>query len=159
VARNGPEFEVRILKNEQNNTKFAFLNAKDPFHAFYELRVRELGGELAAPPVSAAAEVSKQATVKSAPRVAPLEPPRPAYTVPRPVGVAPLDVDVIQLCAQVQGSPPVSICTGDIDVHISRSCILLSRCNILSSSPPPCSPPVSICIGPRFYISQLYPPL
>eukprot|EP00962_Isochrysis_galbana_P022075 scaffold6553_cov126-Isochrysis_galbana.AAC.3 len=99
VARNGPEFESRILKNEQANLKFAFLNPKDPFHPFYRSRVSELGGK-APEEAPASAGVSKPTTAKIAPRAAPLEPPRPMYMVPRPVGVLPLDVDIIQLSAQ-----------------------------------------------------------
>lgn len=39
VARNGPEFEVRIRKNEQNNVKFNFLKDDDPYNSFYRHRV------------------------------------------------------------------------------------------------------------------------
>jgi splicing factor 3A subunit 1 len=42
VAKNGPEFEKRILANEKNNVKFNFLNATDPYHAYYQHRVSEL---------------------------------------------------------------------------------------------------------------------
>lgn len=41
VARNGPEFESRIRKNEMNNSKFNFLNPSDPYHAYYQHKVRE----------------------------------------------------------------------------------------------------------------------
>ena len=41
VARNGPEFESRIRKNELNNAKFNFLNPSDPYHAYYQHKVRE----------------------------------------------------------------------------------------------------------------------
>lgn len=39
VARNGVEFEKRILANEKNNVKFNFLNPTDPYHAYYKVRV------------------------------------------------------------------------------------------------------------------------
>lgn len=42
VARNGPEFEVRIRQNEQNNPKFNFLNKDDPYHAYYQHKVKEI---------------------------------------------------------------------------------------------------------------------
>jgi splicing factor 3A subunit 1 len=42
VARNGPEFEQRIKQNEVNNPKFNFLGAGDPYHAYYQHRVREI---------------------------------------------------------------------------------------------------------------------
>jgi splicing factor 3A subunit 1 len=102
VARNGPEFESRILKNEQSNLKFSFLNPKDPFHPFYRSRVSELGGKSLPPeePVAPTAGLSKPTTAKVMARAEPLEPPRQAYVVPRPVGVIPLDVDIIQLSAQ-----------------------------------------------------------
>lgn len=41
VARNGREFESRIRQNEQNNPRFNFLNAGDPYHAYYEHKIRE----------------------------------------------------------------------------------------------------------------------
>jgi len=104
VARNGPEFESRILKNEQSNPKFGFLNSSDPFHPYYRNKISELRGDAPAAETAVAApgagEVSAQATVKSGFKVAPLEPPKALYTVPRPVGVVPLDLDTIQLSAQ-----------------------------------------------------------
>lgn len=118
VARNGPEFESRILKNEANNAKFSFLLPRDPFHAYYTSRVAELGGESAASkPVPAAsagstAEITKEASIKKAPTIVPLEPPKPAYSVPRPVGAHPLDVDVIQLTAQFVARNGRSFLTG-----------------------------------------------
>ena len=36
----GPEFEHRILANERNNVKFNFLIPTDPYHAYYQMRVR-----------------------------------------------------------------------------------------------------------------------
>lgn len=42
VARNGPEFEARIRQNELGNPKFNFLNAGDPYHAYYQHKVREI---------------------------------------------------------------------------------------------------------------------
>lgn len=41
VARNGPEFEARIRQNELGNPKFNFLNAGDPYHAYYQHKVNE----------------------------------------------------------------------------------------------------------------------
>lgn len=42
VARNGPEFEARIRQNELGNPKFNFLNAGDPYHAYYQFKVKEI---------------------------------------------------------------------------------------------------------------------
>ncbi len=41
VARNGPEFETRIRQNEINNPKFNFLASQDPYHAYYQYKVKE----------------------------------------------------------------------------------------------------------------------
>ena len=37
----GPEFQTRIRQNEQNNPKFNFLNTGDPYHAYYQRKVKE----------------------------------------------------------------------------------------------------------------------
>jgi splicing factor 3A subunit 1 len=42
VARNGPEFEEKIRQNEINNTKFNFLTPNDPYHAYYQHKVKEI---------------------------------------------------------------------------------------------------------------------
>ena len=39
--RAGIEFEIRIRQNEQDNPKFNFLNFDDPYHAYYQHKVRE----------------------------------------------------------------------------------------------------------------------
>ncbi|XP_039291007.1 splicing factor 3A subunit 1 [Nilaparvata lugens] len=41
VARNGPEFESRIRQNELGNPKFNFLSFGDPYHAYYQHKVKE----------------------------------------------------------------------------------------------------------------------
>ncbi len=56
MARNGPEFETRIRQNEINNPKFNFLNPNDPYHAYYQFKVKDFkegkGQEPQAPKVS-----------------------------------------------------------------------------------------------------------
>ncbi|KAL6627673.1 hypothetical protein ACP70R_031399 [Stipagrostis hirtigluma subsp. patula] len=47
VAKNGPEFERRIISHNQGNAKFNFLQPSDPYHAYYQHRISELA---AAPP-------------------------------------------------------------------------------------------------------------
>ncbi|KAL6849928.1 hypothetical protein ACP4OV_020555 [Aristida adscensionis] len=47
VAKNGPEFERRIISHNQGNAKFNFLQPSDPYHAYYQHRISELQ---AAPP-------------------------------------------------------------------------------------------------------------
>ncbi|OEL13259.1 putative splicing factor 3A subunit 1 [Dichanthelium oligosanthes] len=39
VAKNGPEFERRIISLNQGNAKFNFLQPSDPYHAYYQHRV------------------------------------------------------------------------------------------------------------------------
>ena len=116
VARNGPEFETRI-KNEQNNVKFSFLQSNDPFHPYYRAKVVELGGTPASTAVVAApsAEVTGAATAKTQPKtpsITPVEPPKRAYTVTKPLGANPLDLDVIQLTAQFVACNGRSFLTG-----------------------------------------------
>ncbi|URE29904.1 splicing factor 3A subunit [Musa troglodytarum] len=41
VAKNGPEFENRILANNAGKNKFNFLTASDPYHAYYQHKVSE----------------------------------------------------------------------------------------------------------------------
>eukprot|EP00249_Psilotum_nudum_P018493 c26835_g1_i1 orf=261-2729(-) len=125
VARNGPEFEKRILANEKNNVKFNFLNPIDPYHAYYQHRVLEFRTQLQAPSqapslaaaVAAAAsgaivEVGAQLHTKEIneatkveaqekPVTKILEPPETEqYTVRLPEGVSGLDVDIMKLTAQ-----------------------------------------------------------
>ncbi|XP_003379249.1 splicing factor 3 subunit 1 [Trichinella spiralis] len=42
VARNGFEFESRIRQHEINNPKFNFLNPGDPYHAYYQQKIRDI---------------------------------------------------------------------------------------------------------------------
>ena len=129
VARNGPEFEQRI-KKEQNNVKFSFLQPTDPFHAYYRAKVAELGGGAAstaivvsdgaaAPAADAAAAdatISAGATAKPLAAkpsgITPVEPPKPVYTVSRPIGANPLDLEVIMLTAQYVAANGRSFLTG-----------------------------------------------
>jgi len=41
VAKNGPQFEQRILTNERNTTKFAFLQPGTPYFPYYQMKLRE----------------------------------------------------------------------------------------------------------------------
>ncbi len=53
MARNGPDFETRIRQNEQNNPKFNFLNIGDPYHAYYQHKVKEIQEGKTAPSTQA----------------------------------------------------------------------------------------------------------
>ena len=47
VARNGPEFETRILGSEKNNAKFNFLLPADPYNAYYKSKIAAFKEEAA----------------------------------------------------------------------------------------------------------------
>ncbi|KAJ4830387.1 hypothetical protein Tsubulata_013090 [Turnera subulata] len=49
VAKNGPEFEKRIIANNANNAKFNFLTPSDPYHAYYQHRLSEFRAQNQAP--------------------------------------------------------------------------------------------------------------
>jgi splicing factor 3A subunit 1 len=118
VAKNGPEFERRIISHNQGNAKFNFLQPSDPYHAYYQHRVSEIG---AAPPGADAASAAAVVAAAAAPadgsaadakadhsapfRVAPppkvLVPPKAElYTVRLPEGITGEELDIIKLTAQ-----------------------------------------------------------
>lgn len=122
VARNGPEFERRILANGRNNVKFNFLNPGDPYHAYYQHRVSEMKAQVqnssqgatappgTAPPGEPGAGAVQQA-VKEAPEAVKFEIPKPVtkvidppeaeqYTVRLPEGITGTELDIIKLTAQ-----------------------------------------------------------
>ncbi|XP_049870646.1 splicing factor 3A subunit 1 isoform X2 [Pectinophora gossypiella] len=115
VARNGPEFEARIRQNELGNPKFNFLNSGDPYHAYYQHKVKEIregkGPEPSAPPLVAPARpglapataARQQELLKAA---APAEPPPPRDPPPDfefiadPPSISALELDIVKLTAQ-----------------------------------------------------------
>ncbi|CAH3929805.1 unnamed protein product [Pieris brassicae] len=115
VARNGPEFEARIRQNELGNPKFNFLNAGDPYHAYYQHKVKEIregrGQDVAPtpmPPIQrpglAPATAAKQQELLKA--AAPVEPPPPRDPPPDfefiadPPSISALELDIVKLTAQ-----------------------------------------------------------
>ncbi|KAK3163501.1 hypothetical protein QOZ80_1AG0004520 [Eleusine coracana subsp. coracana] len=130
VAKNGPEFERRIISLNQGNAKFNFLQPSDPYHAYYQHRVSELaasppgadapaggepdGGDGAAPvpaPTDGTAPSDGTAAADAKPdhsapfRVLPptkvLVPPKAElYTVRLPEGITGEELDIIKLTAQ-----------------------------------------------------------
>ena len=42
IINTGPEFEGRIRQNEAGNPKFNFLNNTDPYHAYYQHKIKEI---------------------------------------------------------------------------------------------------------------------
>eukprot|EP00887_Chlorella_sp_A99_P000243 scaffold13.g243.t1 len=135
VAKNGAEFEKRILANEVNNAKFNFLKDGDPYNAFYKHLVEQLSAEAkgegaaaaegakpagtagAAPPAAAApavaAAVAAIAAPPAVPPTKPLEEPEKAlYTVLIPEGLTLQDVDIIKLTAQFVARNGKNFLTG-----------------------------------------------
>ena len=116
VAKNGPEFERRIVAHNQGNAKFNFLQPSDPYHAYYQHRITEIAAQ---PPAADGAEGEDGQTLPSEPadgsdekpdhsapfRVAPptkvLVPPKAElYTVRLPEGITGEELDIIKLTAQ-----------------------------------------------------------
>lgn len=108
VARNGPEFESRIRENEVNNPKFNFLNPQDPYHAYYQHKVKDFregkGQEPAAPkgPQSMffAPQQKLQEQVKIMETIIPKDPPPEYEFITDPACISAFDLDVVKLTAQ-----------------------------------------------------------
>ncbi|RWS06912.1 splicing factor 3A subunit 1-like protein [Dinothrombium tinctorium] len=115
VARNGPEFESRIQQNEQNNSKFNFLKTGDPYHAYYQHKVKEFkdgskGGEISAPPSAAInypssthlqqQKLSRQLELFAETTLIPREPPPEFEYMSDPPSISALDLDIVKLTAQ-----------------------------------------------------------
>ncbi|CDI73674.1 surp module domain-containing protein, putative [Eimeria praecox] len=119
VAKNGAEFESRVLR-EQSAAKFGFLLPNNPYHAFYKLKVREFTtGEAAPTPQVPKAirdmqqkqqqEKQKQQQLLMLTQLGEkekggekkkLEPPPPNQFVLQHPWIAPVDLDIIRCCAQ-----------------------------------------------------------
>lgn len=107
VARNGPEFESRICQNEINNPKFNFLNPNDPYHAYYQYKVKEFkegkGQEPAAPKPGQLAAVQKQQAEQARllqEAIVPKEAPPEFEFIADPPSISAFDLDVVKLTAQ-----------------------------------------------------------
>ncbi|CAB0011505.1 unnamed protein product [Nesidiocoris tenuis] len=112
VARNGPEFESRIRQNELGNPKFNFLNGGDPYHAYYQHKVKDFkegkGVEPAAPAaaptvqkVSTATQLKQQEILKQvAEPFVPKDPPPDFEFMADPPSISALDLDIVKLTAQ-----------------------------------------------------------
>ncbi|KAK6919634.1 SWAP/Surp [Dillenia turbinata] len=138
VAKNGPEFEKRIIANNAGNAKFNFLNASDPYHAYYQHRLSEFraqnqsSGQQQQQPT---AQPSDSSAAESAPSGPPadgneeaakpdvvsqfkpvkkvLEPPEAEqYTVRLPEGITGEELDIIKLTAQFVARNGKSFLTG-----------------------------------------------
>lgn len=115
VAKCGPEFEQRVLR-EQNHQKFAFLLPNNPYRAYYEHKVKEFKTgvvEEAKPEVPQAIidqkakedekkrkkEQMKALTMGEKRKKAAKPPPPDQFVLNHPY-IAPMDMDIIKLTAQ-----------------------------------------------------------
>lgn len=116
VAKCGPEFEQRVLR-EQNHTKFAFLLPSNPYRPYYEFKVREFKTgvvEESKPEVPQAVLDQKNKEAEKQKKKEQLKaltfggegkkkvakpPPPDQYIVSHPF-IAPMDMDIIKLTAQ-----------------------------------------------------------
>lgn len=136
VAKNGPEFEKRIIANNAGNAKFNFLNASDPYHAYYQHRLTEFRAQNqsstnqqpsslptdslepeSAPSGSVAdgndAAVKPDPSAKFRPVRKILEPPETEqYTVRLPEGITGEELDIIKLTAQFVARNGKAFLTG-----------------------------------------------
>ncbi|XP_028796540.1 probable splicing factor 3A subunit 1 [Neltuma alba] len=141
VAKNGPEFEKRIIANNTGNVKFNFLNSSDPYHAYYQHRLAEFRAQnqsstlqsplqpvdsaLSEPTLSAPASDINDAAAAPTAATKPdpssqfkpvrkvLEPPEAEqYTVRLPEGITGEELDIIKLTAQFVARNGKSFLTG-----------------------------------------------
>ncbi|XP_032691580.1 splicing factor 3A subunit 1 [Odontomachus brunneus] len=110
VARNGPEFESRIRQNELGNPKFNFLNFGDPYHAYYEHKVKEskegkgqepIIGSGPGKTVNLSAHQKQQEILKQVEQpFIPKDPPAEFEFIADPPSISALDLDIVKLTAQ-----------------------------------------------------------
>ncbi|KAH9605163.1 hypothetical protein KSS87_023018 [Heliosperma pusillum] len=131
VAKNGPEFEKRIVASNAGNVKFNFLIASDPYHAYYQHKLSEFRAQNqnstqqpSQPLDSAVPETgSADGVAATAEKLDPaaqfrpvrkvLEPPEAEqYTVRLPEGVTGEELDIIKLTAQFVARNGKSFLTG-----------------------------------------------
>ncbi|CAN1835963.1 Probable splicing factor 3A subunit 1 [Linum perenne] len=136
VAKNGPEFEKRIMAHNANNAKFNFLNSNDPYHAYYQHRLSESRTQNSSSAQQPPSELSDSAAPESVPsapaadgdEAAPkpdpsaqfrlptrkvLEPPEAEqYTVRLPEGITGEELDIIKLTAQFVARNGQAFLTG-----------------------------------------------
>ncbi|KAK4491506.1 hypothetical protein RD792_002256 [Penstemon davidsonii] len=128
VAKNGPDFEKRIILNNEGNAKFNFLRASDPYHAYYQHRLSENRAQnQASEPAETASESAASAPAADAidtsakpdpaaqfrPVRKVLEPPEAEqYTVRLPEGITGEELDIIKLTAQFVARNGKSFLTG-----------------------------------------------
>ncbi|KAI3921104.1 hypothetical protein MKX01_036083 [Papaver californicum] len=132
VAKNGPDFEKRIIANNAGNAKFNFLNGSDPYNAYYQHHLSEFraqkeltpqtddsSGLEIVPSADSAGDANDLTVTKLEPSAQfkpvrkVLVPPEPEqYTVRLPEGITGEELDIIKLTAQFVARNGKSFLTG-----------------------------------------------
>ncbi|KAL3320198.1 splicing factor 3a, subunit 1 [Cichlidogyrus casuarinus] len=104
VSRNGPDFESRIRQNEINNPKFNFLVPSDPYHTYYQLKVKEFSegieSEVPALKIPQNSKLTQDAPKAITEVFVPKEPPKEFEYIYDPPSIAAQDIDIVKLTAQ-----------------------------------------------------------
>ncbi|CAH8868749.1 unnamed protein product [Trichobilharzia szidati] len=106
VARNGPDFESRIRQNEISNPKFNFLNPADPYHAYYQHKVREFAEGRTPEPsaikltIPSAARLTQDTPKSIQETFTPKDPPAEFEFIYDPPSINAIDIDIIKLTSQ-----------------------------------------------------------
>jgi splicing factor 3A subunit 1 len=116
VAKNGEEFEKKILKNEGSKTKFGFVLKENPYHSYYKMRIEDFTKN----PNLEISKPKKTVTITKKPTVVQRNRPKKdpivyQYGVQVPEGMKPFEFDIIKLTAQFvarNGRPFLSALAG-----------------------------------------------
>ena len=111
----GPEFESRIKLNEAGNAKFNFLNAHDPYNAYYRHKIKEIQEGVAQEKAAAA---------------------QPGYVVSAPKMVENI-VQQLALCSRlkfVSAQVGLNLCQCNFQVNIGCPLYTVYRANYSSQT-------------------------
>jgi splicing factor 3A subunit 1 len=94
VAKNGPGFEDRLREKELHNPRFCFLNPNDPFHKYYQKKVRDIKAGVEEKKVTPAQRREAEQV-----QAIPLPPPAFEYFIDLP-SISKQDLEIVKLTAQ-----------------------------------------------------------
>jgi splicing factor 3A subunit 1 len=116
VAKNGEEFEKKILKNEGSKTKFGFVLKENPYHSYYKMRIDDFTKnpnlEISKPKKTVSITKKPTAIQRNRPKKDPII---YHYGIQVPEGMKPFEFDIIKLTAQFvarNGRPFLSALAG-----------------------------------------------
>ncbi|KAI8088908.1 Pre-mRNA splicing factor PRP21 like protein-domain-containing protein [Halteromyces radiatus] len=106
LANKGPQLEERIRENERHNPRFCFMNPTDPYHAYYQYKLREarsasgvMTNGAIQPDTVDQLQQPQEERQQPVVEVAPPEPDSFEFSVPMPAMSA-QDLDIIKLTAR-----------------------------------------------------------